>query len=44
MYVEIQANEFNADREEVKLQDVVIIVAACVFLHLVGSQNSKQQN
>lgn len=31
-------------RDEDKLQDVVIIVAARVFLHLVRSENSKQQD
>lgn len=38
------ADGFNADREEVRLQDVVIIVAECMFLRLVESQNSKQRN
>lgn len=44
IYLDIQADGFNADREEVRLQDAVIIEAACMFLRLVGSQNSKQRN
>lgn len=35
------ADEFDNDN---KLQNIVIIIVACMFLHLLGSEYCKQQD